>query len=445
MAAYYNENDSYVAQWLRNLIAGGHIAPGDVDERDIQDVRGDDVQGYTQCHFFAGIGGWSLALRLADWEDERPVWTGSCPCQPFSDAGKRGAHNDERHLWPEFLRLITDCRPSAILGEQVASKLGRIWLDRVRADLEALGHDVGAADLCSASINSPNVRQRLWWMASAESQRRERCEASAQSSRQSRAQDHGASGGMELPDVPRPLPGEQSAEAPRYRTPPQPAGGGLRTFWSNFDLVTCFDGKARRIEPFYEQMVDGIPESLGRVRPETTHKIEEEVLAHAETSKEDPRETMFSLWMSLSEETLEGWPLGRPDGVHEAPVLLSLLRQLSEQGWAFSECLSRASKETEEILLRSMWWQKPITRSSRRRRLDEQFPSQHPDTVRVLSSILACHAQAAWGEAFDANARNVFPLIPPTPTRVGKLRAYGNAINPYLAAEVIEVFKEYRP
>lgn len=83
MTAYYNEIDGYAAQWLRNLAAAGHIAAGDVDERSIVDVEPADLRPYSQCHFFAGIGGWSYALRLAGWADDRPVWTGSCPCQPL--------------------------------------------------------------------------------------------------------------------------------------------------------------------------------------------------------------------------------------------------------------------------------------------------------------------------------------------------------------------------
>lgn len=128
MTAYYNEIDPYAAQWLRNLIDAGLIAPGDVDERSIVDVQPEDLEGYTQCHFFAGIAGWSQALRLAGWPDDRPVWTGSCPCQPFSAAGKGAGANDTRHLWPEFFRLIEACRPRTIFGEQVASALGRQWL-----------------------------------------------------------------------------------------------------------------------------------------------------------------------------------------------------------------------------------------------------------------------------------------------------------------------------
>jgi DNA (cytosine-5)-methyltransferase 1 len=174
MPSYYNEFDPYAAAWLRNLIAAGHIAPGDVDERSIAEVKPDDLKGYTQCHFFAGIGGWILALRLADWDDARPVWTGSCPCQPFSAAGKQRGTADERHLWPEFRRLIAECRPTKTLGEQVASRLGREWLAGVRTDLEALGYAVGAADLCAASIGAPHIRQRLWWVADADQGQRGR-------------------------------------------------------------------------------------------------------------------------------------------------------------------------------------------------------------------------------------------------------------------------------
>ena len=109
MAAYYNEHDPFAAAWLRELIRAGHIAPGEVDERSIEDVLPSELRGFTQCHFFAGIGVWSYALRQAGWPDDREVWTGSCPCQPFSAAGKRGGVADERHLWPAFYHLIREC------------------------------------------------------------------------------------------------------------------------------------------------------------------------------------------------------------------------------------------------------------------------------------------------------------------------------------------------
>lgn len=165
MTAYYNEIDPYAAQWLRNLIEAGLIAPGVVDERSIEDVTPGDLHGFTQCHFFAGLGAWSLALRGAGWPDSRPVWTGSCPCQPFSSAGKGTGFADERHLWPAFNWLIQECRPPALFGEQVASKDADPWVDLVQADLEALGYAFGATPFPAAGVGSPNIRDRLYWMA----------------------------------------------------------------------------------------------------------------------------------------------------------------------------------------------------------------------------------------------------------------------------------------
>jgi site-specific DNA-cytosine methylase len=118
---YYNEFDTKTAAWLRELISAKLIPAGDVDTRSIVDVSADELRGYTQCHFFAGIGGWSLALQLAGWPADKRVWSGSCPCQPFSTAGKGLAQADERHLWPVFFNLIKECRPPVVFGEQVAS------------------------------------------------------------------------------------------------------------------------------------------------------------------------------------------------------------------------------------------------------------------------------------------------------------------------------------
>lgn len=173
---YYNEIDPHAAQWLRNLIAAGLIADGDVDERSIEDVRPDDLCGYTQCHFFAGIGGWAYALDLAGWPRDRPVWTGSCPCQPFSAAGKGAGFADERHLWPAWQHLIAVCRPPVIFGEQVEGAVRKGWLDRVVSDLEGCGYACGAAVLQASSQDAPHKRDRLWFVADAERDKQPRQE-----------------------------------------------------------------------------------------------------------------------------------------------------------------------------------------------------------------------------------------------------------------------------
>ncbi|PTA95634.1 DNA cytosine methyltransferase [Kluyvera sp. Nf5] len=167
MTAYYNEIDPYAAQWLSNLIEAGQIAPGIVDERSIEDVTPNDLRGFTQCHFFAGIGVWSYALRKAGWSDDRPVWTGSCPCQPFSAAGRCAGFDDERHLWPAFQWLIKECKPQHVFGEQVAASNANEWFDLVQADLEGMDYVFGLVPFTSASIGAPHIRERAYWVAHA--------------------------------------------------------------------------------------------------------------------------------------------------------------------------------------------------------------------------------------------------------------------------------------
>lgn len=197
MVAYYNEFDPDAAATLRELIADGLIADGVVDERSIELVQPSDIRGFTQVHLFAGFGIWSLAARLAGWRDDRPLWTASCPCPPFSSAGKVKAcpgcggfkpiphvrrtgaflcslcgHEwlaDQRHLWPEVWRLVRDGRPPCVMGEQVASADGRTWLDLVRASLEILAYDAWGVDTCAAGFGAPHIRQRLYWVADTDS------------------------------------------------------------------------------------------------------------------------------------------------------------------------------------------------------------------------------------------------------------------------------------
>lgn len=222
---YYNENDPKAAAWLRELIREGLISDGVVDERSITDVLPTDLHGYNQCHFFAGIGGWSYALRLAGVPDDEPIWTGSCPCQPFSVAGKGKGTADERHLWPIFARLIAECRPTTVFGEQVASKDGREWLTRVFADLETMGNVVAGADLCAAGVKAPHLRQRLWWVANSKRTTWRRTELWSHK----RADDRMA-------------------------------------HWAKHERFSCTDYKYRRCKPGTPLLADGIPGIVGRVR-----------------------------------------------------------------------------------------------------------------------------------------------------------------------------------
>ncbi len=308
MTAYYNEHDKHAAAWLRELIIAGLIAPGEVDERDIQQVTEADLAGFTQVHFFAGIGGWSYALRLAGWPDDRPVWTGSCPCQPFSLAGKQEGNKDARHLWPDFFRLIRQCRPVVVFGEQVESAVGKGWLDGISADLETEDYAIGSIVLGAHSVGAPHIRQRLWWVAdagSAASQRDARRFLEAETGEciagelygnmPIRFGDGGSVGGMA--DAQRgglrsgggsgtwPQ-ATQRREAGNLVNPNGDDGGlgntqcnGLRIsgrtssnifdesgHWSLHDLIPCRDGKTRRVEPGTFPLAHGVSGRVGLLR-----------------------------------------------------------------------------------------------------------------------------------------------------------------------------------
>jgi len=243
LSVYYNEFDRGAAEWLRELMKAGVIPEGVVDERSIADVDSADLAGYDQCHFFAGIGGWAEALRLAGGGEWRGVWTGSCPCQPYSSAGKGKGDGDPRNLWPEFRRLIAECGPAVVFGEQVASAIGHGWIDGVQADVEredyacgyaVLGaHSVGAkgdadpslrwvrerlATMCVALedageweaaaevfdlwlelgrtvVGAPHIRQRLFWVADAAGERWDQDQVAT-------AEDGPSSGSVEAGELP---------------------------------------------------------------------------------------------------------------------------------------------------------------------------------------------------------------------------------------------------
>ena len=246
MSAFYNEIDPFAAQWLRNLIKAGHIADGEVDERSIKDVKPDELREFTQCHFFAGIGVWSYALRRAGWTDDRPVWTGSCPCQPFSAAGEGAGFSDDRHLWPTFFRLIEECRPAVVFGEQVASKVAEPWLDLVQTDLETLDYRVAAVAFPASSVGSPNIRDRLYWVGD-----------SSCSGLEGYSRDVGEAG--------RAGTARPAAKTSLHDSQP-PSDRKVNGFWRNADWLRCRDGLWRAVEPGTQPLADGITSRLGRLR-----------------------------------------------------------------------------------------------------------------------------------------------------------------------------------
>ena len=271
MTAYYNEFDKRAAAWLRELISKGLIADGIVDERSVLEVEPSDLEGFTQCHFFAGIGGWSYALRLSGWSDDRPVWTGSPPCQPFSVAGQSKGQDDERHLAPHFLELVNEGRPPILFGEQVASSavFGKVtkgrrgeaasppewaWIDDVSSRLEAAHYAFAASDLPAAGVGAPHLRQRCFFgavkLADGDG---DRCQKGDKLRPICKKHDVKYGSGS-------------SGVADAERTGPQGWSGPTNGFWRDADWLRCRDGKWRPVEPGTLPLAHGVSGKMGLLR-----------------------------------------------------------------------------------------------------------------------------------------------------------------------------------
>jgi DNA (cytosine-5)-methyltransferase 1 len=270
-------------------MADGLIAEGVVDERSIEEVSVDDLHGFAQCHFFAGIGGWSHALRLAGWPDDEPVWTGSCPCQPFSIAGVKRGFTDERHLWPAWFRLITECRPVTVFGEQVENAIRHGWLDLVQADLERAGYAVGAAVFPAAGVGAPHIRDRLYFVADAYRFRH-------------------------APEVAEQGPGADG-------------DGMVDGFWSDAEWFPCPDGKKRAVKPGIHPLVDGVPAQLGLLRGAGNAIVPQQAAAFV-------RVHLFPVPATMSAAMRKAlYPSGAKDDPRDADLLLDLLWQHRDRLW----------------------------------------------------------------------------------------------------------------
>lgn len=424
---YYNEHDPKTAAWLRELIERGLIPDGVVDERSIADVQSSDLGSYTQCHFFAGIGGWPLALQLAGWPADRPVWTGSCPCQPFSVAGKGKADQDERHLWPVFAGLIAARKPSTVFGEQVASKAGREWLAGVFADLEAMGYQRAGADLCAAGVGAPHIRQRLFWVADLQSAECER-QRPFENGMQGRPAN---SGGMVFSDSDGCEPESSTAS---------PAGHGdsalAASFWSDFQLVACRDGKARRVptEPLLQRVANGIPLAVDFMR-NIVGELKTQIVRHAKKTDSTAIETLREMQYAFWAEAIQWDSRGRI-GLLSPEILLAALCQLERELGDFEFSSSQSIIKAQEAIMlrvRKGTAKEAATCPPSRWEYAQQLAREFADALHELSHEKTLEAaQSIFDRALG------FPLTTKCPARATLLRGYGNAIVPSVAAEFVK-------
>jgi len=355
-----------------------------IDRRSIADVRASDLRGFTRAHFFAGIAGWELALNLARWPADREVWTGSCPCQPYSAAGKNKGDADERNLWPDFFRLIRECRPDTIFGEQVENAIGHGWLDGVFGDLEREGYTCGATVLGAHSVGAPHIRQRLFWVANS-------------GSSPSRNDDAGEC--VEACSC------EACQSERRITNQPGRHGGSLR-----------LANAASLSGPEHEQeQGDGSRRQSGPNN--STERGGAGGLEHAAGDGRDERRAQ-SDGRSIAGGCGDDW-LGDP----------SSTRPQERSGKRSIQCGAGLAFEGQALELRGPWSDSTVIYCR-----DEKYR-------RVGRGVFPL----AYGIPRDVGSR--FPELRELAkgargNRVGRLKGYGNAINPWVAAEFIAAFLE---
>ena len=172
------------------------------------------------------------------WLDDAPVWSdlltvdgrawrglvdgivGGYPCQPHSYAGKRLGEHDERNLWPAVARLVHDVSPDWTFFENVPG-ISRFYWDTIRPDLRALGYEVAEGIFAAEAVGAPHLRERLFWLAYRQSERRR----SSGTDNGQRAAENARDDGEQLADARYGAGSAEQRQQPQER--PEVAGRGF--------------------------------------------------------------------------------------------------------------------------------------------------------------------------------------------------------------------------
>jgi DNA (cytosine-5)-methyltransferase 1 len=297
---------------------------------------------------------------------------------PSAQQATGGGVTDKRHLWPTWFNLIRECRPPVIFGEQVESAINHGWLDLVQADLERENYACGAVGLPAGGVGAPHIRQRLWFVAHTDSGRHDGWASATR-------QQAGASAGLANGGAPDQL--ADTAGAGRKERQHRPGGGGRK-----IESGECEQQLARHRAT--DQLADSQREGLeGHIGDER--------------NRDEPGR-------------LNAQPV-------RSVAASSAFDQLADANGTRSAAWVSESNEGEKR-------DAGISDNSSGQKFSARF---RPENFWSDCDWLPCR---------DGKARPVepgtFPLAYGSTARVGRLRAYGNAIVPQVAQTFIEAYLE---
>lgn len=401
--------------------------PTKVLEKHWPDVlRWRDIRTLTKESFYGQTG-----LRTVD------VVSGGFPCQPFSVAGKRRGKEDDRYLWPEMLRVISELRPAWIVGENVAG-IVNMALDQVYADLENEGYAVQTLIIPACAVDAPHRRDRCAIVAHCNNRQRIAEDETIQAGRTS--VDYGCE------DVAHPdrigLQRERPSREQISRTRPEKAQPERRC-----DVLSDTDNEGRSLRwngelPAVEEAEGIWTDHRGRTpeyvtgewwpaEPNVGRSLDgvscwlDGIGGLSNEAKERAREILRNLREETVSETVQ-WTIGRFNSISKAEVLLAFLCKYEEE--CNGSRISLESRTISERKLRDLWRTIEFARTSHRREYHSQLAREYSDALFRLSHGAPSLMSEAWEDNTWENG--IVRVATGVPYRVDRIKCLGNAVVP---------------
>jgi len=346
------------------------------------------------------------------------VISGGFPCQPYSQAGKRLGKADERHLWPEMLRIICEVQPRYVVGENVRGITnwnGGLVFDEVQSDLEAQGYEVLPFLLPACAVNAPHRRDRIWFIAHSKSSnaiRTRRCNNNKRDNNtqvRSEIRDKFSSNGTEGVNSNSNSRRQSSKEYGKEKTG-RITKTSISGNWENFPTQSPLrlrdDGFSRKLVKFVKNEF------------------------YATITEENRIKDLPEMWARVSAPEVWEQIRGLYSLEHQEVLLQTM--QLYQAESKESVELSPFSENISEPIMRKLRKYGQFGRTPQGQELQKQREREYTNSLSFLPHEIALAARAFETQLakFDAWHRNE------------SIKGYGNAIVPQVAVELFNVINQ---